>query len=980
MSVDYDTNPEVNESLQSDNIQKLEIENIRDRRKSSRRSLLIGCLSGLSLFLTLLCCFLIAVIVLLYRKSDSSDFIQDPNNPQVYYRMSNKNHQQSELSFRLPKEVKPLHYDLYLHPNLVDGTFKGQVTILIDVMEVKNYIALHQKDLNITKTTLKTYDRDENFEISLRETYTIDKLEELVVSCNDDIQIGLYQLYFEFNGALQPDKIVGFYASTYKDENNATRTIATSKFEPTYARRSFPCFDEPSFKAEFSVKLVHPNGDCYGALSSMNVESTLVDKPETGMTTVTFAKSVPMSTYLICFIVSDFVAVTAPAKKLDGSKSLPISIYTRRAQKERASFALDIGVKIIEYYTQLFNIDYPLPKLDMAAIPDFVSGAMENWGLITYREARVLYDDKTSSTEDKEGVVQVIAHEFAHMWFGNLVTMKWWNDLWLNEGFASYMQYKSADNILPQWGLMDSFLTTTLHSVLVTDAKLSSHPIVQTVENPDEITAIFDVITYNKGASVLRMLDNFVGTDAFIAGVSTYLNRHAYSNAETSDLFKILQESINSKINITAIMDTWTRQMGFPVVNVEKTGLNLTLTQKRFLLDPEATYDPLESDYHYKWTIPITYITDKNSTPTLVWFDKDSPKLNIKLTEPVEWIKFNHKQIGYYRINYDKQSWENLHDVLRWHHKRFSVSDRTNLIEDAFSLAQASELDYSVALNMTSYLAQERNAVPWDVASSMLLNIDKLLFSTSISSKFRDYVRNLVEIPYHDVTWQVDSIEDHDMLKLRRIILHLACTVEHTECLDEAGVIFKRWIDDPNDIRPHPDVRAFIYKYGMSHVGKEAEWDKMFKRFINETNANEKLKLMRGLAGVRSSYLLNKFIGIAVDLNYVKSQDTFNCLLSIAANPVGGPLVWDWVRENWEFLVKRYTLNDRYLGQLVPGIAKNFATEAKLKELKAFFDKYPDAGAGKAYRTRALETVANNIKWLKKNSEILENWLSSHVK
>ncbi|XP_044586424.1 glutamyl aminopeptidase isoform X2 [Cotesia glomerata] len=906
--------------------------------------------------------------------------IIDPSNPDRYYKMAYKEQERSELSFRLPKQVKPLHYDLYLHPNLIDGTFKGHVTILIDVMEVKNYIALHQKDLNITKTTLKTYDRNENYEIPIRDTYTIEKLEILVVSCNDNLPIGVYQLYFEFNGALQPDKIVGFYASTYKDENNATRTIATSKFEPTYARRSFPCFDEPSFKAEFTVKLVYPSTDCYGALSSMNLESTVTDQPEPGMTTATFAKSVPMSTYLMCFIVSDFVAVTAPAKKLDPSKSFPISVYTRRAQKKRAAFALDIGVQIIENYTKKFSIDFPLPKLDMAAIPDFVSGAMENWGLITYREARLLYDDKTSSSDDKKNVVLVIAHEFAHMWFGNLVTMKWWNDLWLNEGFASYMQYKISDQILPNWKLMDSFLTSTLHSVLVTDAKLSSHPIVQTVDNPDEITAIFDVITYNKGASVLRMLDNFIGTEAFDAGITTYLNQHAYNNAETADLFKILQESTKSNINITAIMDTWTRQMGFPVVNVVKTGLNITLTQKRFLLDPEATCDPQESDYGYKWTIPITYVTSKNDTPTLVWFDKDSPKLTIKLSEPVEWIKFNYKQIGYYRINYDKQSWESLYDVLRWHHKRLSISDRTNLIEDAFSLAQASELDYSVALDMTSYLTKERNAVPWDVASSMLLTIDKLLFSTSISSKFRDYVRNLVEIPYHDVTWQVDNIEDHDMLTLRRIILNLACSVEHVECLDEAGVIFKNWIDDPNDTRPHPDIRGFVYKYGMSHVGKEADWDIMFNRFIQETNADEKLKLMRGLAGVRSSYLLNKFIGIAVDLKYVKSQDTFNCLMSIAANPVGGPLVWDWVRENWEFLVKRYTLNDRYLGQLVPGIAKYFATDAKLAELKAFFAKYPEAGAGKTQRVAALETVANNIKWLKKNSEILDNWLSSHVK
>ncbi|XP_034934973.1 glutamyl aminopeptidase isoform X2 [Chelonus insularis] len=886
----------------------------------------------------------------------------------------------TDMTFRLPKEVKPRHYDLYLYPDLESGTFSGTVTILIDVLDRRNYIALHQKDLTITKTTLKTTDLIDNYELAIKETFTIDKLEELVVNLDSDLTPGRYNLSFEFNGALQPDKIVGFYASKYKDPENRTRIIATSKFEPTYARRAFPCFDEPAFKAAFSVQLVHPTGDCYSALSSMNVESTIVDKPSPGLTTVTFAKSVPMSTYLICFIVSDFVSVTAPAKKLDGSPSLPISVYTTRAQKEKGSFALDIGVKIIEYYTQLFKIDYPLPKLDMAAIPDFVSGAMENWGLITYREARVLYDQKTSSTSDQEGVVQVIAHEFAHMWFGNLVTMAWWNDLWLNEGFASYMQYKSADNILPEWGLMDQFLIKTLHPVFITDAKLSSHPIVQTVNNPDEITAIFDVITYSKGASVLRMLENFITPEIFIAGVTKYLNQFAYQNAETSDLFNILQQSIKSNINITAIMDTWTRQMGLPVVSVEKNEMTYILKQKRFLIDPEAKFNPTESDYGYKWTIPITYITDKSLTPTLVWFDKDMTSLEIKLNEPVEWIKFNHNQVGYYRVNYSQQEWENLLDVLKWHHKRLTISDRTSLIEDAFSLAEASQLDYTIAMNITSYLGQERSAVPWRVAEAKLLAIDSLLASTSISPKFREYVRSIVEIPYHDVTWQVDNFEDHDTLSLRTSILNLACAVGHTECLDEVGIIFKRWVDDFHDERPHPDIRSLVYKYGMSHVGKEAEWNVVFQRFINETNANEKLKLMRGLAAVRSSYLLNKFIGIAVDLNYVRSQDTFGCLIAIARNPIGTGLVWDWVRENWEFLVKRYTLNDRYLGQLVPAICQSFATESKLEEMKAFFEKYPEAGAGKAYRVRALETVANNIKWVKTNSAKLEGWLNSHSK
>ncbi|XP_076673126.1 glutamyl aminopeptidase isoform X2 [Andrena cerasifolii] len=884
-----------------------------------------------------------------------------------------------DLSFRLPKDVKPLHYDVYLHPDLEKGTYQGKVMILIDVLDRRNYIALHQKDLNITSTTLKTYDREENYEFQILNTIPIPKYEMLVVSTTNELHSGLYHLSFEFNGALQPDKIVGFYSSKYKDSQNRTRYIATSKFEPTYARRAFPCFDEPAFKAEFTVKLVHPTGDCYSALSNMNVESTQVNDPSPGLTTVTFAKSVPMSTYLTCFIVSDFVAVTNMAKGLNGRK-FPVSVYTTRAQKEKGSFALDIGVKIIEYYINLFGIDYPLPKLDMAAIPDFVSGAMENWGLVTYREARLLYDNTTSSTTNTYDIVTVISHEFAHMWFGNLVTMAWWNDLWLNEGFASFMQYKSANAILPDWGLMDLFLIDQMHSVFVTDAKLSSHPIVQTVSNPDEITAIFDEISYKKGSSVIRMMENFIGPDVFYGAISTYLNKFIFHNAETADLFKILQEASPDHLNVTAIMDTWTRQKGFPVVNVHKSDNKYILTQKRFLADPDAQFDSSDSKYGYKWTIPITYITNRTSKSNLLWFDKNAENLVIEFNETIEWIKFNTDEVGYYRVNYEATEWETLNHLLRYYHQRLSVSDRAHLLEDAFSLAAAGELDYAVAMNMTAYLPQEHHAVPWKVAESKLTVIDTLLSSTSSSSKFKKYVRDVVDSVYHEVAWTVDNTEDRVTLRLRTTVLGLACSVGHDECLEDAGNIFKRWIQDPKDVRLHPDIRALVYYYGMHHVGDEAAWNIMFQRFVSETDSTEKLKLMRGLAGIRSSWILNRFIITATDENYVRAQDFFGCLSTISGNPVGTPLVWDWVRSNWELLISRYTLNDRNLGALIPGITKTFATEAKLNEIKSFFAKYPDAGAGAMNRAKALETVSNNIKWLAKNSGQLESWLNVHVK
>ncbi|XP_033329801.1 glutamyl aminopeptidase [Megalopta genalis] len=922
--------------------------------------------------LSLICTCLATLLVLLDQKVEAASY----QNPQA---VMNKQLIE-ELSFRLPSEVKPCLYDIYLYPDLEKGTFQGKVMILIDVFDTRSYIAVHQKDLNITSTQLKTYDREENYEIEIEETIPIPKNEMFVVSTKNKLHSGLYNLSFEFNGALQPDKIVGFYSSKYKSSQNQTRLIATSKFEPTYARRAFPCFDEPAFKAEFAIQLVHPSGDCYNALSNMNVEKVQVNQPSLGLTTVTFATSSRMSTYLSCFIVSDFVAVTSKAKNHDG-RLFPISVYTTSAQKEKGTFALDIAVSVIQYYISLFDIGYPLPKLDLAAIPDFVSGAMENWGLVTFRESRLLYDNKTSSTANKYDIVSVICHELAHMWFGNLVTMAWWNDLWLNEGFATFMQYKSANAVLPDWGWMDRFPMEQMHTVFVTDAKLSSHPIVQIVSNPDEITAIFDDISYQKGSSIIRMMEDFITPTAFYRGIHTYLNKFQYDNAETADLLTILADvTWPNYLNVKAIMDTWTKQMGYPVVNVKKSDNKYILTQKRFLADPDVRYNVSDSEYGYTWTIPITYITNKTSEPTCIWFDKSDSTAVIELSEPIEWIKFNANQVGYYRVNYELTEWETLNNLLRYYHKRLSVSDRTNLLEDAFSLAAAQELDYSVPMNMTAYLPKEHHAVPWKVAELKLGAIDTLLSLTDLSTKFKKYVRNLVDSVYHEVAWTVENIEDHVTLRLRSSILELACSVGHEECLEEGSNIFKSWIQDPKDVRPHPDIRALVYYYGMHHVGDEASWNTMFQRFLAETDSTEKLKLMQGLAGIRSDWILNKFITTASDENYVRSQDFFGCLSAISNNPVGTPLVWNWVRSNWELLVNRYTLNDRYLGALIPSITKTFATETKLDEIEDFFAKYPEAGAGARNRAKALETVSNNIKWLAKNTDSLRTWLNANVK
>jgi glutamyl aminopeptidase len=384
------------------------------------------------------------------------------------------------------------------------------------------------------------------------------------------------------------------------------------------------------------------------------------------------------------------------------------------------------------------------------------SGAMETWGLVTYRETNLLYDRNVSSTANKQRIAAVIAHEFAHMWFGNLVTMKWWSDLWLNEGFASYIEFKGISAAWPEWKMEDQFTVDTMHSIMSLDATLGSHPIVVGVETPDQITEIFDGVTYNKGASIIRMVEDFIGVEGFREGVSAYLDANKFMNADSNDLVMHLEGKINE--DVTAILNTWIRQKGLPVVNVERIGNNFRLTQKRFLTDPDAEgKETLVSEYNYKWSIPITYVTSANTTGVQrQWFHHNLNELVIPIEGNVVWIKFNKDQIGYYRVKYEPAMWQSLNNALEQNISSMSVLDRAHLLNDVFSLAEALQVPYDTALTMTKYLKAETSFVPWDVASSKLKGIRNLLYYTEYYSDFKDYVNELVDAAYESIVWDVD--------------------------------------------------------------------------------------------------------------------------------------------------------------------------------------------------------------------------------
>lgn len=549
---------------------------------------------------------------------------------------------------------------------------------------------------------------------------------------------------------------------------------------------------------------------------------------------------------------------------------------------------------------------------------------------------------------------------------------------------------------------LEQFQIVALQPVLLYDAKLSSHPIVQKVESPDEITAIFDTISYEKGGSVIRMLETLVGAEKFEEAVTNYLVKHQFNNTVTDD-FLTEVEAVVTDLDIKKLMLTWTEQMGYPVLNVSKVADgSFKVTQQRFLSNP-ASYEeaPSDSAYGYKWSVPITWFADDGSENSFI-YDYDVDSVGIAVPSEVQWIKLNVNQTGYYRVNYEESLWALLIQQLTTSPARFEIADRGHLLNDAFALADANQLSYKIPLDMTAYLAQERDFVPWYVASNKLRSLHRSLMFSEGYVSYLTYARSLIAGVYEEVGWTVDA-DNHlkkyvykyqlvflkTLLKLllfkqslflcsrlRVSILTAACALGVPDCLQQASERFSTFLENPTT-RPSPDLREIVYYYGMQQSTSQSSWDQLFQLFVAETDASEKLKLMYGLSGVRNSQYLFDFLAQASsDESIVRSQDYFTCVQYIAANPVGEPVVWEFYREQWPQLTTRFGLNNRNFGRLIAQITANFASSVKLEEVQHFFSKYPESGAGANSRLEAVETIKYNIEWLSRNEADITDWLS----
>ncbi|XP_063609315.1 aminopeptidase N-like [Penaeus indicus] len=640
-----------------------------------------------------------------------------------------------KLDTRLPRTLRPLHYLVKLQP-FINGNFSisGYMEVEMEVLEPTSSIILHMADIITKNETVKLWELEEGRSIRVTEQEYIREYQFYVARLEEPLERGAkYALAMEFVGYLS-DELYGFYRLSYRDADGDNQYLAVTQFQPTHARRAFPCFDEPALKATFEVHLARETW--MTSLSNMPLAETRPVEGQEGWVWDRFERSVPMSTYLVAFVVSDFVHINATV-----DDRVLLRVWARESTIEDAKYASEIAAKILRFFEEYFGIPYPLKKLDIVALPDLTSD-MENWGLITYRENSVLYNAESPIKGDKSSMIEAVAHELAHQWFGNLVTPKWWDDTWLNEGFATYMSVLGAAATQPEalWEGAEAAGVRMLQQVFWEDSLQSSHKISIPVCHRDDINENFDSISYLKGASIIRMMSHFLGQATFKKGLNNYLNSFKYSNAAQDDLWEYLTDAAHQDgrifdfDTIKMFMDPWTLQKGYPVVRLAWSADRTSgiITQEHFLSENRN----LSDTHDYKWWIPLTFTTrsraDFNRTQIMVWLRDYWESLNITyFSAEDEWIIFNLQQTGYYRVNYDDHNWNLLIQQLKDDHKVIHVFNRAQIIDDAMNLAKAGHLSYKVALGVYTYLSKETEHLPRTVAAENMKYLVAMLRGTA---------------------------------------------------------------------------------------------------------------------------------------------------------------------------------------------------------------------------------------------------------
>ena len=821
---------------------------------------------------------------------------------------------------KLPKEVLPVEYSVRIVPNIDKFAFTGTERVKLNVRSPVRQLVLNSLELKITHASL-------DGKVLPKSAIKTDKKNELLIlAFRSEFAAGDHTLALSFTGKINQQG-QGLFYMPYQEQGSGTKRIMLgTQFEATDARRFFPCWDEPVFRARFQLTTVVPED--WHAVSNMPIE---YEKKTAGGKEVRFAATPPMSSYLNVLVTGELDLIE--------SRSGPtqLRVIATKGKAEMGRYALEATAQILNYYNNYFGAAYPLPKLDQIALPGGFGGAMENWGGITYYESALLFDPKNSSAETKQNIYEVLAHEMAHQWFGDLVTMAWWDNLWLNEGFASWMGTKCTAHFNPQW---EVWLRRNLprdptrrvgiakEQAMEGDARSTTHPIQQPIATEAEANSAFDDITYKKGQSFLRMLESFLGEDIFRDGIRQYIATHKYSNSTTADLWNALSEA--SKKPVGEIAAGWTEQPGFPVVKVKREeGNKVSLTQERFTVNFGNA--PL-----LEWKIPLTYAVVGEAPATLLMANKAGHLQNIPTDRA---LKLNVNGAGNYRVEYDEPSWNLLLQAL----SKLDVEDRVNLLSDAWALVQANRAPVSLYFELVEKLPASTELAEREQLINVLDFINRLLVGSSEREKFQRYARSLLRPTFETLGWDPKAVEPPAAGNLRASLITALGDLNDQKIIAGCRERFAKYLTSPKSLAPdlRPPVFAIVGRYA-----DEKTWNQLHELGLKTTSVEEKQNYYNALADATDPKLVNKALPIALTDELPTSRAIF--LVSKIARASDHPdIAWDFAKANMKALLAK--TDALGANSYAPSLFIFFSEDSRANELKTYA------------RTNLLETSAPEV-------------------
>lgn len=828
---------------------------------------------------------------------------------------------------RLFEGFHPTNYQISLNPDRDSMRITGTVTIHgKKVGRPSQRLTFHQHDLTISEATITKHDKKEDQQCAVARINHQRTLDEVRLHTDAMLYPGDYTITLQFTGNITR-QMEGIYPCFFEQDGKEKQLIAT-QFESHHAREAFPCIDEPEAKATFDLTVTSPQGETVVANTPVKEQTTEGDKLVT-----TFETTPKMSTYLLAFVYGEMGYKEATTKR-----GVTVRTYATPDNVEHTDFALDVAVKTLDFFTDYFDIPYPLEKCDLIALPDFASGAMENWGCITFRESCLFVDPANTSLSTKQYVAMVVAHELAHQWFGNLVTMRWWTDLWLNEGFASWIEYLATDHNFPEWNMWTQFIVDEQQGALKLDALQNTHPIEVAINHPDEIRTIFDAISYSKGSSVIHMLQQYLGPDVFRDGLRYYLKKHQYSNTDTVDLWSAL-ETISKK-PVKDFMASWTGEAGYPIVEATVSDDHVALIQKPFLINPLSTKPESEQPL---WPVPLRDGVADHDILT-------ARTAELAIPSDTTSYRLNQERSGFYRVVYNAEHLQQLASLVA--NGKMSPLDRLGLLSDAFEAAKAGYSSTVQALELLESYKEEDNSVVWDIIVANLSSIRSLMNDETLREAMKPYCRDLVAKQLDRLGWEPSKTDSHFDQLLRPLIISLAAISDEKSVVDEALRRFNS-ITKPEDIQP--DLRGVIYTTA-ARLGDEKTFDKLLTMHNESTSSEERVTLALALTDFKQPALIQRALSL-ITTDTVRLQDVMYWIAYSFGNRYARDATWEWLTKHWDWIEENLG-GDLAFYRMPVYAARAYSDAAFLPTYTAFFE-----GVMKPALERSVKQGVEMIQW-----------------